>query len=276
MKEFYYHKPIFVVVIILGLLTGCEKLEQTFDNPVEGWAVLAEKDDYTGLDMEDLPVDFIDIIRIRQTLENAGWNTDHIRDLRDFNRETLQAELDWLEENADENDIVFLYVTAHSGYLKDIVSWREFFGDEWEQISSQRRLLVVDACEAADFTGATLTDASPHMSVAAVDGNEFSWKGIEEEGLPIIGGVFTYYFTEALDDLSSDFNGDGMVSIQEAVQTAEEKQRTYFHEVVIVVPEFLDMFHEIFSYPERDPSYPHVKVDDTIEEPLFLALDAYP
>ncbi len=120
-----------------------------------------------------------------------------------------------------------------------------------------------------------MADPSPHISVAAVDGNEFSWKGIEEERLPIIGGVFTYYLTEALDDPSSDINGDGMVSIQEAVKTAEEKQRTYLHEVVIVVPEFLDMFHSIHSYPERDPSYPHVKVDEAIDEPLYLALDAY-
>ncbi len=152
MKKLDCCKPIFVLAFFLVLLSGCEKLEQTFDNPVEGWAVLAEKDDYTGLYMEDLPVDYIDITRMRQTLENAGWNPDHIRDLREFNRETLQAELDWLEENADENDIVFLYVTAHSDYLSGKVRWQDFFADEWEQVSSHRRLLVVDACEAADFT----------------------------------------------------------------------------------------------------------------------------
>lgn len=263
------------VVIVLFLVSGCESIGPSENNAVDGWAVLAEKDDYSGLPMADLMVDYIDIIRMRQVLENSGWNPDHIHDLREFSRETLQAELDWLEDVSDENDIVFLYVTAHSDYLRDEVSWRSFFADEWEQITSHRRLLVVDACEAAAFTGRVVTDPSPHMSVAAVDGNEYSWKGIEEEGLPIIGGVFTYYFAEALNDPSSDINGDGMVSIQEAVQIAEEQQRTYYHEVVLVVPEFVNLFHAMAIAPERDPTYPHVKVDDAIGEPLYIVLDAY-
>ncbi len=276
MKRPSHSRAIVVLVIVLALLAGCEKPEQTFENPVDGWAVLAEKDDYTGLYMDDLPVDYIGITRMRQTLEDAGWNPDHIRDLREFSRKTLQAELDWLKENADENDIVILYVTAHGDYLSDVVLWHEFFADEWERIVSQRRLLVVDACFAADFTNTVVSDQSPHMSVAAVDGDEYGWIGIEEEGLPIIGGVFTYYFTEAFDNPASDTNGDGMVSVQEAAKMAEGQQRAYLHEVVLAVPEFVEMFHDLASYPEGDPTYPHVKVDDTIGEPLLLALDAYP
>jgi len=275
MKKLICYKRFVSLMIILVLVTGCDNIQLSNENPVEGWAVLAEKDDYTGLYMEDLSVNYIDNTRMRQTLENSGWNPAHIHELREFDRETLQAELDWLEENADKNDIVILYVTAHSDYLSGIVRWREFFSAEWEQISSRKRLLVIDSCRAADFTGATFNDSNPHLSVAAVEGNELSWKGIEEEGLPIIGGVFTYYLTEALGDPDSDTNGDGLVSVQEAVQITEEQQRIYFQEMVFVVPEFLDYFHETFSYPERDPTYPHVKVDDSLGEPLFLTLDAY-
>jgi hypothetical protein len=100
MKRLNWYKTIVVLVVILALLAGCEKLEQTYDTPVDGWAVLAEKDYYEGLNMADLPVDYINITRMRQTLEGAGWNPDHIHDLREFNRETLQVELDWLEETA--------------------------------------------------------------------------------------------------------------------------------------------------------------------------------
>ncbi len=95
-----------------------EDIEKDFEiylpNTVEGWAVLAEKDYYQGLNLTDMPVDYIDIILLRQVLENSGWNPDQIHDLREFNRETLQAELDWLEESADENDIVFLFVASHA------------------------------------------------------------------------------------------------------------------------------------------------------------------
>ena len=94
--------------------------------------------------------------------------------------------------------------------------------------------------------------------------------------MPIIGGVFTYYFSAALNDPNADVNGDGTVSVQEAALKAEEQQRAYFHDIILVVPEFVDMLHTEAIAPERDLTYPHVIVDDTIGKPLFLLLDAYP
>jgi hypothetical protein len=269
----HYKKYAFLVVI-LALVTSCEIFEPSVDNAVNGWAVLAEKDDYEAPD-PDLPVDYINIALMRQVLEDSGWDPDHIHDLREFNRETLQTELDWLEENADKKDIVILYVLAHDTYLSGEVLWREFFAGEWGQIPSQRRLLIVDACRAANFTDDVANDPAPQLSVAAVAGNELSWIGIEEEGLPIIGGVFTHYFANALNNPDADANNDGMVSVQEAALMADEQQRNYMHDVVLVVPQFVEMFHDNFASPERDPTYPHVIVDDTIGEPLYLALDAY-
>ena len=257
-----------------------EEIERDFEihprNAVEGWAVLAEKDDYQGLNLGDMLVDYIDIILMRQVLENSGWNPDHIHDLREFNRETLQAELDWLEESADENDIVFLYVAAHGSYLRSVILWHDFFADEWLQIPSQRRLLVIEVCKAAEFTNAVAGDPLPHLSVASAAENEYGWKGLEEEGLPIIGGVFTHYFADALENPAADANGDGMISVQEAALMAEEQQRAYLHDVVLVIPKWVELYHTIGVFPEDDPDYPHVIVDDTIGEPLFLALDAYP
>jgi hypothetical protein len=257
-----------------------EEIERDFEihppNPVEGWAVLAEKDDYSDVGMADMLVDYIDIILIRQVLENSGWNPDHIHDLREFDRETLQAELDWLEESADENDIVILYVAAHGGYLRNVILWHDFFAEEWSQIPSQRRLLVIEVCKAGEFTNTVAGDPLPHLSIASAGENEFGWKGVEEEGLPIIGGVFTHYFADALENPAADANGDGMVSVQEAALMAEEQQRAYLHDVVLVIPEWVELYHTIGVSPEDDPDYPHVIVDDTIGEPLFLALDAYP
>lgn len=281
---FSQHKMLAALAIILMMITGCQK-DEPFENiqptsaaknVVDGWAVLAEKDDYSDVDMADLPVDYINIIRLRQTLENSGWNPNHIHDLREFDRETLKGELDWLEENADENDVVFLYVAAHGTYLSKVVLWSEFFADEWKQIPSQRRLLVVDSCKAANLTSAVSSDPSQNLSVAAVAGDEYGWSGVEEENLPIIGGIFTNYFADAFDDPDADTNSDGMVSVQEAVLMAEGQQRTYMHDVVLAVPEFREMFHSLGVSPEKDPAYPHVVVKDTISEPLFLALDAYP
>ena len=255
---------------------GTEGDESSETNPVEGWAVLAAKDDYSDVGMTDMLVDYIDNTRLLEALEKSGWNPNHIHEVREFNRESLQTELDWLEEVADENDLVFLYVTSHGKYLSDIVLWGEFFPEQWEEIASQRRVLVVDSCSAGKFTKPVTGDPNPYLSIAAVDSDEFGWKGLEEEGLPIVGGVFTYYFAQALTNPDTDDNGDGFISVQEAVLLAEEQQRAYMHEVVFAVPEFVEMYHGIGVSPELDPTFPDVILDDTIGEPFYLSLDAYP
>jgi hypothetical protein len=272
----------FLLPILLTLAVVClascvpgRSARAASDGEANGWATLAEKDDYSDVEMTDLPVGYINITQLRQQLLDAGWQESHIHELREFDRETLQGGLDWLAENADQDDIVFLYVAAHGKYLKEVVAWDEFFAADWEQIPSHRRLLVVDSCQAANYTGAVSEDPAPYLSIAAVAGDEYGWSGLEEEGLPIIGGVFTHYFAAAFDDSNADTDGDGFVSAQEAALMAEGQQRTYMHDVVFAVPEFVEGYHKAGAYPDKDPSFPHVVIDDTTGEPLYLTLDAY-
>lgn len=236
----------------------------------DGWAVLAEKDDYEDVQMTSLPVDYINVVQLHQLLLDFGWQESHVRQVREFDRDTLQDGLDWLEENADPDDVVFLYVAAHGKYLNDVLRWREFLAEEWRQIPSHRRLLVIDSCQAANYTGVILSDPAPYLAVAAVAGDEYGWSGLEEEGLPVIGGVFTHYFVAAFKDPQVDADGDGLISVQEAALVAEAQQRAYMHEVVFAVPEFLEGYRQ--SGADKDPTFPDVVVDDTIGAPLYLAL----
>ena len=136
---------ILILFIILLLITSCSKATSPDYGPVDVYAVLAEKDDYSDVGMSDLLVDYIDIQRMREALEEMGWPAEQIRDLKEFDRESLQVELDWLEEVADENDLVFFFVTGHGTYLRKNVDWNSFFPEEWEQIKSQNRVLLVDS-----------------------------------------------------------------------------------------------------------------------------------
>jgi hypothetical protein len=203
------------------------------------------------------------------------WKNEQIHELKGFDSNSLKTELDWLENVADENDVVLFYVTAHGKYLSDNIAWSDLVPTEWRQIGSLRRLLIVDACTAGEFTDSVNHDPKPHISIASVDKDELGWKGLEEEGLPIVGGVFTYYFAEAISSTNADSNGDGLISVREAAKYAEEEQNKYMHEVVFLVPQFVEDFHVIGYEPEKDPTYPDVIVDDTIIEQLFLKLDAY-
>jgi uncharacterized membrane protein len=203
----------------------------------------------------------------------AGWDPDQIHDVKEFDRKTLQDGLDWLEANAGEDDLILVYVSSHGRYLRDVLMWDEFFADEWAEIPSEWRLLIVDSCQAADYAGAVSGDPRPYLSIAAVDSDEYGWSGLEEEGLPIIGGVFTHYFAAAFGDPKADGDGDGCVSVQEAALLAEEEQRAYMHDVVFAVPEFLEMYHRDGTFPDQDPTFPDVVVKDTIGEPVCLTLN---
>jgi hypothetical protein len=267
------------IILVLLLLAGCSQATPdpaapAGDGVVQGWAVLARKEDYSDVGMSDLLVDYIDVVQTRQMLEDSGWQPDHIRELREYDRRTLQDGLDWLAENADQDDVAFLYVAGHGKFLSEVLVWDAFFAEDWAEIPSHRRLLVVGSCQAANYTRAVDDDPAPHLSIAAVAENEYSWCGLEEEGLPIIGDVFTHFFVAAFSDPQAD--ADGFVSTQEAALVAERQQRTYFHGVVFAVPEFLEMFRGPDYAPDQDPEYPHVVVDDALDEPLYLALDAYP
>jgi CubicO group peptidase (beta-lactamase class C family) len=243
-------------------------------NPVEGWGVLAQKDDYSDVDMTDLPTDYIGLTSLREQLLAAGWQEDHIREAREFDRDDLRESLVWLAENADENDVVFFYVAAHGMYLREVVQWGDFFAADWAAVPSDRRVLVVDSCQAALLTAAANEDPRPHLSIAAVDADEYGWSGLPEEGLPIIGGVFTHYFAAAFDDPDADADGNGSTSLQEAARWAEAQQRAYMHDVVFAVPEFAEMYAAIGVHPEEDPEFPTVVIDDTIGQPLYLDLTA--
>lgn len=240
------------------------------DTPVEYYAVLAEKDSYSDVDMSNLLVDYIDIQRLRDALEELGWPAENIHEVKEFDQDGLITELNWLEEIADPNDVVFFYVTGHGNYLRYNLDWETFFPAEWAEINSLRRVLLVDSCTAAEFTKALQDDPNPYLALAAVDEDEYGWKGIEEEGLPIIGGIFTFYFVEAIEGTRADLDGDGIVSVQEAAQLAEENQRTYMHQVVFNVDEFVEMYHSIGVRPENDETFPDVIIDDRIGYPLHL------
>lgn len=259
--------PLILLAALLLTSCGAPYTATPDPGPVEVYAVLAEKDDYKDVSMTDLLVDYIDILRLREALEKLGWPAENIRELREFSREDLMAELDWLEENADANDLVFFYVTGHGRYLSDEVVWRGFFPTEWEEIPSTHKALVVDSCQAAQFTGQMNGESG--LLIAAVDEDEYGWKGLEEEGLPIVGGVFTYFFAEALLNPAADQNGDGRISVQEAALAAEKGQRDYMHEVVFGVPDFVESYHQIGVEPEKDPTFPDVIISDSLGAGLF-------
>jgi hypothetical protein len=241
---------------------------------VEGWALLAEKDAYDDVGMTNLPIDYIDIERMKTTLLNAGWEADQILEVREFDRDSLRDGLAWLAENADEDDIALTLISGHGNYVREVIGWADFAAEDWVVIPAERRVLIMATCQAQNYTAA-LSEADSTITVAGAAGHEYGWSGLEEEGLPIIGSVFGYYLTEAFSEAAADSDGDGYVSVQEAAAYAEPQQQAYMHDVVFAVPEYAAMYHQLGVQPENNPEYPHIVVDDRYGEPLNLDLNAY-
>ncbi len=258
---------------ILAMPTFALSSRPAGDGVVNGWAVLAEKDSYDDVKMTNLPIGYTNTLQLRQVLLNFGWPASHIREVREFDQASLRQSLDWLAKNADADDIVLLYVTAHGKYMSDAIKWSDFIAADWAAVPGQKRVLVMDTCQAGALTAAVKGDSRPYLSIAAVDKGEYGWSGLEEEKLPIIGGVFTYYFAAAFANPKADADGNGQISVQEAACLAETQQRAYTHGVVLAVREFLEGYHKLGSYPERDPGFPHVIVDDAIGKPVYLKPD---
>ena len=266
-----------------------ERMPRFAADGVDGYAVILEADEYSG-DWSDLAINYINRDRIVDLLTGLGWSQENMYialDL-DVTGETVDEAFAWLTDRVTDEDIVLFYVTAHGRYLDESVGLNAILPAHWAALPTERKLLVVDACLAGRFTTPAmygefiLPDELPETDVPPVRGlvlgacayNEVTWGGVEEEGLPIIGTVTSYYLCEALTDPSLDSNADGYVAVEEAFPALYEKSRAYMLDVVFQVPEFLAGLVELF--PEADPTdYPHPELLDAYDGSLILDLSYY-
>jgi len=58
---------------------------------VNGWAVLAEKDNYDDVKMTNLPIGYTNTLQLRQVLLNFSWQASRIREVREFDQARRQA-----------------------------------------------------------------------------------------------------------------------------------------------------------------------------------------
>ncbi|MBU7000222.1 MAG: caspase family protein [Theionarchaea archaeon] len=237
------------VTLMAVLVTGAQS------NPVEGWAVLMEINDFPE-GYGDLPVNFIDIERMVNMLAQYGWQENHMMIRKDeITPETVKEGLDFLEKNADSNDIVLFYIGAHGGYIRLVLKWNEIFPPLWDEISTEKKLLLVDSCYAASF----LPESKNFIGIASVSPDESGWAGLPEEGLPLIGFVFTYYFCESMK---------GDISVEEGFAEAVPQVRAYMKDVVY--PQFKDVYP-----PEQYLNLydPNPVIIDNYPGYLYLTLD---
>ncbi len=265
----------FVVVQIFSLANLDNNSSETpLNSGAQRWAVLMEMNDFPPIGTEDdsdLPVGFINSQRMQTALLNLDWQNDHIYTVRGYlSKAVVQEAVQWLLDKTDSDDIALLYIFTHGSWMRTSIEWNYWFPTKWERLNTTRRILIVDTCMAEEFIAPIKSDLSPHISLACCSANELGWCGVEEEGLPIIGSVWNYYFTNALHNQSADLNSDGHISIEEAFNFSKPLTQQYMNETVFVVPEFLQQYHDSGQHPEDFDAYPHPVMDDGYSEQLII------
>jgi hypothetical protein len=246
------------------------RVHVTYDGIVDGWAVLLEMNEFPE-GWSDLPVEFINSERMQTALFSLGWQSDHMYiSKNNLTISAVQEAVQWLINNTDSDDAALLYIFTHGIWMRNVLQWNDWFPVEWEKLNTSKKILLVDTCLAEEFIEPIKSDPSFHISLACCSAGEVSWAGLEEEGLPIIGSVWNYYFTNALCNSSADLNSDGFVSIEEAFNFSTPLVQKYMNETVFVVPEFLQSYHDIGIYPEDYDAYPHAVMDDKYPEQLMV------
>jgi hypothetical protein len=250
-----YGAAVIGFLLIVGMGTG---------DPVEGWAVLLETNDFPE-GYTDLDVDFVDIERMQEMLTYHGWQEGTIKIKRDgITPETVKEGVEYLMK-ADENDIVLFYIGSHGGYIRRDLQWNEIFPPLWDNITAEKKVLIIDSCYSESF----LPESDTGISIASVSAQESGWAGTPEEGLPIIGFVFTYFFCESM---KAD------ISVEEGFAKTGVQVAEYMKEVVypafkdVYPPERYNMYDPHPVMIDQYPGYLHVDVERTAPVPAFLVL----
>ena len=236
-----------------------------FQDTRDGWAAIMEINEYPE-GWTDIPTDYNDTHRWVDTLTTLGWQESHILIVNEaFDLAQVVGAIQFLIDNTDENDIALLYLAAHGMWLNNTIAQNDTFVDKWEEVPSQNKLLCIDSCIAGRFTELVADDPNPEIAISAVSANEFGWAGIEEEGLPIIGNVWNYFFTNALLNISADTDSNGDVSVEEAYDFAYPLSRTYYEDYVYPYSSEIEQMNNFVA--------PHPGMDDNYEGELSLRLE---
>jgi hypothetical protein len=181
---------------------------------------------------------------IRLRTDETGNNTDDISSIG------ILSDLDWLAEQADENDVIMFFFAGHgSGSSTSTCKLVTQDGDisqydlknKLDLIKAECKIVVMDACHSGGIR--SYCEEADNWIVAAAGADENSQDGLFfTTPIGINGGVFTSWFLDALTYYESsgrtfverliyigypynqnpDDNLDNIISLREAFEYAKE------------------------------------------------------
>jgi hypothetical protein len=241
--------------------------------------------------------DTCNAIEFRNSLITNGWSVDDFQYLfgdDEITRINLQIKMDDLEETVDANDVVVIFFGTHGhNCLRDILHFNDWFHEEFLEIKTDYKILLIDSCHAGEFITPLLpyNQSESFYAMGSVSAEEFAI-GFDDEDTqnwqysePLFYGIISAHFwSEALVDSMADTNKDNIISLQEMYNCSFIKIRTIYSEVFEFNPDLaqyiLDNTGYIVNYPNPeviqnlpvDFSFDYHYLNNLLEETAKLSL----
>jgi len=200
----------------------------------------------------------------RSSLIELGWNDENISLFlgeENITREIILEQLNHLEEIVNENDLVFIYFTAHGHtYCRDVLDFNDWFQEEFNDIGTNNKVIFMETCFSGEFIKcfygklhAMSSVGDDSYAIAYSPENE-TWDITEP---PFVGGISSHFWAKTIKDLNADLSGDGVVSIEEMYEYSLPLIRKCYNETFENYPSLAESIRFTAGYTENYP-YPIV------------------
>ncbi|TFF85196.1 hypothetical protein EU523_00250 [Candidatus Heimdallarchaeota archaeon] len=219
-------------------------------------------------------------IEFRDSLITNGWSEDNFQYLfgdDEITRLNLQIKMDDLEETVDANDVLVIFFGTHGHTcLRDVLHFNDWFHEEFLEIKTDYKILLIDSCHASEFITPLLpyNQSESFYAMGSVSAEEFAigfddndaqnWQYSE----PLFYGIISAHFwSEALVDSMADSNKDDFISLQEMYNYSFPKIRAIYSEVFEFNPDLAQYILDNTGYIDN---YPNPEVIQNLPEDFSL------
>ena len=247
---------------------------QQNDNPVSTYALLFDQFPYV-VSNETL----CSSTEIRSSLIELGWQDENISLFlgeENITEEIFLEQLNYLEENVDDNDLVFVYITAHGHtYCRDVLDFNNWFQKEFNDIGTNNKVIFMETCFSGEF-------------IKNFYGNLFAMSSVGEDSYaitytpendtwvlsepPFVGGISSHFWAKTIKDVNADVSGDGVVSIEEMYEYSLPSIRECYNETFENNPSLAELIRFTAGFTDN---YPIPTVVDNIYYELTLNATDY-
>lgn len=275
MRKKFIHFTIFTIItlaFILSVPNYHDVAGEEVNNPVEVYAVIFDQfpQEVNGTIM-------CSAIEIQDTLLCLGWSAENISIFlgeENMTKNIFLEQLNYLEEKVDENDLVFIYLSAHGHtYCRDVLDFNSWFQIEFNQIGTQNKFFLMESCYGGEFVE-LFFDRSFAMSSVAKD--EIALICMPEDNgtwllsEPVFaGGISSHFWSKAMININADSSGNGVVSLEEMYEYSLPKIKQCYNETFEIYPSIADYASSVAG---STVNYPHPKVMNNL--PYEVTLNA--